>query len=58
VENLHKTFQENRVLVAPEGFVDERLAPILTEKKICVIEMRYLSDLPFFHAVHPHKPKI
>ncbi len=40
-----------RVLFAPEGFLDSRYLPILEHDDINIIELRVLADGPVFHTI-------
>ena len=44
-----------RVLFAPEGFLDRRYLPILEHDDINIIEMRVLADGPVFHTIQNRK---
>ena len=43
---------DNNVIFAPEGFVDQQYVPILKNKGVNIIEIRYLADGPVIHSRH------
>jgi hypothetical protein len=48
--SLHVTSE--RVILAPEGFVDEGMSPALRSKEIRIIEIRNLAEGPMFFRLH------
>ena len=46
-----KQTQSGEVILAPEGFLDEKMLPALKDGDVRVIAVRVLSDGPFFHTV-------
>jgi len=43
-----------RIIFAPEGFIDERYLPCLKNDDVRIIEVRVLSDGPVFYTIHHH----
>lgn len=41
----------DRVIFAPEGFLDQRYQPILEHNEVNIIEMRVLADGPVFQII-------
>ena len=46
-----KEVRPGEIIVAPEGFLDEKLLPVLKDGDVRIIAVRVLSDGPFFHTV-------
>ncbi len=51
LRNQVKPLSSERIIFAPEGFIDERYLPRLLNDDVRIIEVRVLSDGPVFHTV-------
>ena len=44
----------DKVILAPEGFIDQRYLPAIKHSDVSIIEVRTLADGPVFHTIHLH----
>ena len=42
---------DERVIIAPEGFIDKRYLPLLQNDGLCIIQVRSLTDGLVFHTI-------
>lgn len=52
--NQEKHSSSERVIFAPEGFLDQRYIPVLKNDDVRIIEIRYLADGPVLHTIKHH----
>ena len=50
--NRIESASSDRVIFAPEGFIDKRYLSLLKSDNIRIIELRSLADGPVFHTIH------
>lgn len=42
---------DDRVIIAPEGFIDKKYLPLLRNEDLCIIQVRSLSDGLVFQTI-------
>ena len=54
LKESHITMQHENVILAPEGFLDQRHLPFIRDNDVSIIEVRTLADGPMIHTIRLH----